>query len=334
MIMRLFMAGLVVTLVALSWWPVLAAEPIKVGIIGMDAHASDWTRIVNGPKATGELAEIRIVAGYPGGSPDIPASQEILGKSVEPCRALGVEIVDSIDQLLAKVDAVMILSIDGRTHLEQAKKVFTAGKPLYIDKPMAASLADAMEIFRLAKEHNVPCFSSSSLRFAPGTQAVRSDPKVGQIVGCDAFSPSTREPHHPDFAWYGIHGIETLFTIMGPGCQSVTRTRTEDTDAAVGLWKDGRIGAFRGTGKGPHEYGAKVFGTKAIVDSGKFEGYEPLIVEIAKFFKTGKPPVSAEETLEIMAFIEAADQSQRQGGCPVTIQSVVEQAQKAGAERK
>ncbi len=324
--MRSLTAILVVTLLVLSWWPALAAEPIKVGIIGMDAHALPWTQIINNPNAPPEIAAMRIVAGFPGGSTDIPTSQQILAGSVEPCRKLGVEIVDSIDQLLAKVDAVMILSIDGRTHLPYAKKVFASGKPVFIDKPLAASLADAEEIYRLAKQHSVPCFSSSALRFAPGTQAVLTDPKVGPILGCNAFSPCSLEPHHPDLSWYGIHGVEILCTIMGQGCQSVSRTKTDDADVVVGVWKDGRIGTFRGTRKGPHTYGAKVFGTKSVVDAGKFEGYEPLIAQIAEFFKTGKPPVSPEQTLEIIAFIQAADASQHHGGCPVTLQSVFDAA--------
>lgn len=310
------------------------ATPIRAGIIGLDAHGLPWTRIINNPKATGELAQMRIVAAYPGGSPDIPQSMDLLKKSVEPVRATGVEIVDSIDALLGKVDVVMILSIDGRAHLAQAKAVFPSGKRVYIDKPIAGSLADAMEIFRLAREHKVPVFSSSSLRYGPDTRAVLHDPKVGKILGCDAFSPCALEPHHPDFFWYGIHGVEPLFTIMGTGCQSVTRVHAENEDVAVGLWKDGRIGTFRGMREGLHTYGATVFGAKSIVQAGKFGGYEPLIVQIVKFFKTGKPPVSADETLEILAFMEAADASKRQGGCPVTLESIMEKARKANATRK
>ena len=301
-----------------------AALPLKAGIIGLDAHALPWTKIINNPEAEGELADMVVVAGYPGGSPDIPQSMQILERSVGPLRKMGVEIVDSIDELLGKVDVVLLLSIDGRKHLEQAKPVFAARKPVFIDKPLAGSLAEGIEIFRLADEAGVPCFSSSSLRFAPGTQAVLSDPKVGEIRGCDAFSPCGLEPQHPDFFWYGIHGVETLFTIMGTGCKSVTRVRAENMDLAVGVWDGERIGSFRGTREGPHTYGATVFGTKGIVQSGKFEGYEPLVAEIVKFFKTGKPPVAHETTLEILAFMEAADQSKRQGGCPVSIESVMQ----------
>jgi predicted dehydrogenase len=254
---------------------------------------------------------------------------ELLRQSVEPVRKLGVEIVDSVEAVLSKADAVMILSIDGRAHLRQARPVFAAKKRVFIDKPVAGSLAEAIEIFRLAKEQGVPCFSSSALRFAPATQAARNDPKLGAVRGCDAFSPCPIEPHHPDFFWYGIHGTEALFTLMGPGCKAVSRVAGEKSDLAAGLWADGRIGTFRGTREGPHGYGATVFGAKGVAQVGRFEGYEPLLVEIARFFRTGRAPVSAEETLEILAFMEAADQSKREGGRPVTLESVMAKARQA-----
>ncbi len=307
------------------------AAPLKAGIIGLDAHALPWTRIINNPRATGELADMVVVAGYPGGSPDIPKSMELLDKNVGPLRGMGVQIVNSIDELLDKVDVVLILSIDGRAHLEQAKPVFAAGKPVFIDKPIAASLADAIKVFRLAEEHNVPCFTSSSLRFAKRTIGIRDDPRLGDVRGCDQYSPCSLEPHHPTFFWYGVHGMEPLFTIMGRGCRSVTCVHTEGTDVVVGVWKDGRIGTFRGIRDGQRGYGSTVFGSKGIVSGGGFDGYEPLIVEIIKFFKTGKPPVTAEETLEIFAFMEAADDSRRRGGCPVTLESVMKNARQAGS---
>jgi GFO/IDH/MocA oxidoreductase family protein len=330
----LLVAAYLLSAFAANAWAAEPTLPLKAGIIGMDAHALPWTKIVNNPEATGELADMTIVAGFPGGSPDIPQSMQLLEKSVKPCSELGVEIVDSIDELLKKVDVVMVLSIDGRAHLEQAKPVIAAGKTVYIDKPMAGSLAEAIAIFRMAKEHNVPCFTSSSLRFAERTLNIRKDPALGDLVGCDQHAPCSLEPHHPDFFWYGIHGVEPLFTIMGPGCVSVTRIHTEGNDMAVGVWNDGRIGSFRGIRQGRRGYGSTVFGTKGIVPGGGFDGYEPLIEEIVKFFKTGKPPVSEAETLEIFAFMEAADESKRQGGCPVTLESTMKKAQQQAAKIK
>jgi hypothetical protein len=172
----------------------------------------------------------------------------------------------------------------------------------------------------------VPVFSSSSLRFSSGIRGMTSDERVGKVLGCEARSPCSLESHHPDLFWYGIHGVETLYTIMGAGCERVTRVSTEGTDVAIGVWKDGRVGSYRGIRSGSAGYGAPVFGSKGVVPSGGFEGYKPLVIEIVKFFKTGQPPVSAEETIEMFAFMEAADESKRQGGCPVTIESVMKKA--------
>jgi predicted dehydrogenase len=312
---------------------VAAADPLRIGIIGCDTeHVPIFTKIFNNPNAGPEFAGMRVVAVFPSVSDDIPESVSHVPQYAEEMRKAGVEIVDSIPALLDRVDAVLIESIDGRKHLEQARPVIAAGKPLFIDKPVGGSLAEAMEIYRLAAEKNVPCFSSSSLRFSPAIVGMVNDPKIGKVLGCDAFSPCSLEIHHPDLFWYGVHGVELLFTIMGPGCQSVSRTHTDDTDLVVGVWKDGRIGTFRGMRSGARGYGAMVYGTAGIAPSGGWGGYEPLVVEIAKFFRSGKPPVSAETTLELFAFMEAADESKRQRGKPVALEQVVDATRKPDAQ--
>jgi hypothetical protein len=305
------------------------APPIRAGMIGLDtSHAIEFTKILHDPKAGAELAQMRIVAGYPGGSPDNPQSWSRVKEYSEKLRGMGVEICGSIDELLDKVDVVLLESVDGRPHLAEARPVIARGKPLYIDKPMAASLADAMEIFRLAKEKKVPCFSASSLRFSDGFLAVRSGKsRFGKVESCVAWSPLHLEPHHPDLFWYGIHGVEILYTIMGTGCKTVTRVSPEKV---VGQWADGRTGTFIAK----NSYGAEVVGSKASGPTGGFDGYKPLIVEIVRFFKSRRPPVSAAETLELLAFMEAADQSKRQGGAAVSIESVMAQAARQNAARK
>jgi len=316
--------GLILCLPGSALLAVDGSRPIRAGIIGLDGHALDWTKILNNQNAVGEFADIDVVAGYRGGSPDIPKSMELLRKQEGPIRAMGVEIFDTIDDLLAKVDVVLLLSIDGRKHLEQARPIFAAGKPLFIDKPIAASLAGAMEVFRLAEQHDVPCFTSSALRF-PGAQGnTRDKGEVGEIIGCDQYGPCPLEPtHHPDLTWYGIHGLESLLTIMGRGCDSVMRVQTPGTDIVVCQWKDGRVGTYRGLRQGMGGFGATVFGSKRIVAGGRFDGYEPLLIEIVKFFKSGKPPVTAEETLELFAMMEAAEISKQKGGVPVSVGSVL-----------
>jgi predicted dehydrogenase len=303
------------------------SKPIKAGIIGLDtSHVVAFTKLLNDPTPKPALAGVRVVAAYPGGSPDIPSSRDrIAGYTKDLREKFGVAIVNSIDELLAQVDVVLLESVDGRPHLEQAMPVFKARKPVFIDKPVAGTLADAIAIFSLARETGTPCFSSSSLRFGPGVAAIGQQ-GIGEIVGCDVYGPCALEEHHPDLFWYGVHGVETLFTILGTGCQSVSRTQTESTELVTGVWTDGRVGAFRGMRKGPYKYGGTVFGTKGVAPVGDYGGYEPLVVEIVKFFKAGKPPVSADETIEIFAFMEAADESKRQGGKPVTLESVISKA--------
>jgi hypothetical protein len=298
-----------------------SAAPLRAGMIGLDtSHVVAFANLLRGPEAVGDLADLKIVAAYPGGSPDNPNSWNRVKGYTAELRKMDVEIVNSIDELLKRVDVVMLESVDGRPHLAQARPVIAAGKPLFIDKPMAASLADAMEIFRLAKEKHVPCFSASSLRFSPGFRAVRGpDAPFGEVKSCVAWSPMHLEPHHPDLFWYGIHGVETLFTIMGPGCKTVTRVAPEKV---VGVWADGRTGTF----VGKEGYGAEVVGSKRSGSAGTYGGYKPLLIEIARFFKSGRPPVSPEETLEILAFMEAADQSKQLGGKPVRIEDVMKQA--------
>jgi hypothetical protein len=165
----------------------------------------------------------------------------------------------------------------------------------------------------------VPLFSSSSLRYGKDSQAVRNG-AIGKVHYAETFSPCNIEPHHPDLFWYGVHGVESLFTVMGTGCQTVQRGTTADGKIeVVGTWKGGRKGVYR-EGKG---YGGLAKGEKGEAPVGGYDGYAPLVVEIMKFFKTGVAPVTPEETLEIFAFMEAADESKRQNGAPVKLKDVV-----------
>jgi len=331
--MTRFMTLSLLIVLSLGGRDTFGAEPIKVGVIGLDtSHAIAFTKAMNGAKEGDAAHGCRVVAAYPKGSRDIESSTKRVPKYTQQMRDMGVEIVESIPALLEKVDAVLLESNDGRVHLEQARLVIEAGKPVFIDKPIAGSLADAIAIFELAKKHSVPVFSSSSLRWIEHGQAVRAG-KHGKVLGCDAYSPASRERTHPDLFWYGIHGVETLFTVMGPGCESVTRVNTPDFDVVVGKWNDGRIGTFRGTRKGKHGYGGVAFTDKKIQPLGKFMGYGPLVESIVHFFKTGDAPVTTAETLEIYAFMEAADVSKRRGGAPVAIQDVMDKARRETSNR-
>ncbi len=341
MLVRKVLAGL--ALWALAGWAV-GAEPLRVGVVGLDNYqAVAFTALFHDAKAAGDLQGIRVVAAYPGGSPDIAESVESLPKWTPAMKDLGVAIVDSIDAVAEQSDALLIMSIDGRAHLPQFKAAARTGKPVYIGRPLAASLADALEIFEVAKARQVPLFSCSQHRFSPGFIGMRDHPEVGKVLGCSVYGGCPTEPHHPDLFWHAVHGVETLYTIMGDGCESVTRASTPDAEFVTGTWTDGRIGTFRGIKKGAIKYRAMVFGDKGISPSGdygydvpkqwvaphgEYMGYKGVATEIAKFFRSKQPPVSPAETIEMFAFMEAAHQSSSRGGVPVRLSEVLETARK------
>ncbi|HXD85563.1 MAG TPA: Gfo/Idh/MocA family oxidoreductase [Urbifossiella sp.] len=334
-----------IALLLANFAPLSAAEPIRVGIIGLDNYqAVAFTQLFHDPKATGDLAGLKVVAAFPAGSPDIADSVRDVPRWEKDIQTFGVAIAKSPEEVLKQVDAVMVMSVDGRAHLEQLKAVFKAGKPVYVGRPLAASLTDVVEIFRLAKESKTPIFSCSQHRFSPGFTGMRNHPEVGNVLGADVYGGCPREPHHPDLVWHGVHGIETLYTIMGPGCVSVSRAATDSADVVTGVWKDGRVGTFRGIRKGALKYSATVFGSKGVSTAGiyghgvpvkgivptndRYMGYEGTAREIAKFFKTRTPPVRAEETTEMFAFMAAAEESKRQNGAVVKLEDVLAKARK------
>jgi len=306
----------------------LSKNKNRIGIIGLDtSHCIAFTEQFNDPNADKELGGYRVVAAYPKGSNDIESSYSRIPGYTESIKELGVEIVGSIEELVEKVDVVLLETNDGRLHLEQALPVMKAGKIMFIDKPVTASLSDAIILYDQAKHYKVPVFSSSSLRFAGNAQAIAQG-KAGKVLGASTYSRAKIEKTHPDMFWYGIHGIEALYTVMGIGCKSVVRVHTEDTDVIVGVWEDGRVGTFRGVRTGGWDSGGTVFGENGNMSLDDSGGYKPLLLEIVKFFQTGKPPVSPEETLEMFAFMEAADESKRMEGASVNLDVIWERAQK------
>lgn len=296
--------------------------PIRIGIIGLDtSHAVAFTGLFNARKPKKDFEGFKVVSAFPFGSRNIPSSVKRIPEYTQAVRDMGVTIANSIDELLEEVDVVLLETNDGKLHLEQARKVFKANKPLFIDKPVAASYKDVKMIYAEAGEKGIPVFSSSALRYQQKVNAVRNEKAIGKIIGCDTFSPAGIEPGHSDLFWYGIHGVEMLFTVMGPGCKSVQRIYSPDADIVIGKWADGRIGTFRGTRTGIHDYGGTAFGTEGNLDLGSFDGYEGLAKQIARFFRTQISPVDYTETLEIYAFMHAADLSKQQGGAEVLCMS-------------
>lgn len=301
-------------------------DGLALGIIGLSPHSAAFSKILNDKKKKADLSGCRIKSLYhPPGNPDVEFSESQLNSFKSDVRSAGVQIVNSSDELIEQVDGVLIETNDGRPHLEQVMPVFQAGKPVFVDKPVAASLAGVVEIFERAKEYNVPIFSSSSLRYTEMAQKT----KKKKIIDANTYSPASLQESHTDLFWYGIHGVEPLYTMLGTGCKEVVQIHhSASEDIVMGDWGDNRTGIFRGRRKGPHDYGGTVFGDDFIKHLGNFEGYRPLVVKIVDFFTTNTPPVANEETIEIYAFMEAAQQSKNLNGKPVSIKEILDKANK------
>jgi hypothetical protein len=300
--------------------PQWATKDLRAGIIGTDtSHVPAFTALF---KSHPEW-RIKVVAAFKGGSPDLPTSaNRVDGFAKTIQEKHGVEIVGSIEELLQKVDVVLLESVDGRPHLAQATPVLKAGKPLFIDKPLAASLDDARAIVRLAKETGTPFFTSSSSRFHPDIARLRNNPGVGKVTKVQGSSPFSKLAHHPDLYFYGIHGVEALYAVMGPGCVSVSRTASAEADVTTGKWKDGRVGVYYGPLKGEKPPMLRVWGSEGVTDSTGAGGYQGLVRAIAEFFHTRKPPVDPGETVELFEFMTAAQLSKERGGADVALEEL------------
>lgn len=318
---------------------------LKIGVIGLDtSHCVAFTKLLNVPEAPGHVPGGRVVAAVKTFSPDMPASAERVDAfAATMVEELGVPLVSSIGELCGMVDAVLIESLDGRAHFEQARRVLAARKPVFIDKPIGGTLREAIEIFRLAKEAGVPVFSSSAYRFYESLVAVQKA-DVGEVRSAISYGPAYLDPHHPDLFFYGVHPLEALYTVLGQGCESVVRSHTADSDVVTGMWSGGRLGVLHGlrTKAIPHKvtvFGStgfaeqqptddqfNIFGSLAATKLSGGDSYVSLLRQIMDFFRTGVPPVSAEETIEMFAFMEAADESKRRGGVPIRLSELIEKA--------
>jgi hypothetical protein len=296
----------------------VSAADLRLGIVGTDtSHAPAFAAVFNDPSSPQHVTGARVVAAYRGGSPDLPSSRDRIDNFTTQLRdKYGVEIVGSIADLCARVDGVLLTSVDGRVHLAQAREIIAAGKPLFIDKPLASTLDDAREIARLAKA-GVPWFSTSTLRYGV------AELKAGDISGVEVWGPGPLEEHHQlDLSWYAIHEAEMLFTILGRGCEEVTRTASADADVVTCRWRDGRIGTMRAL-RPYSEYGAVIFRKNPKRQEFEMKTITPvsrrLDEELVKFFQTRVPPVPNEDTLELMAFLDAAQRSKEAGGKPMRL---------------
>lgn len=294
---------------------------MKIGMIGLDtSHCPAFVKLLNDAANEFHVSGAKVVKAFPGGSQSFSSSHSRVGQFTEELKALGIQICDSIEATAQDMDAFFLESVDGTQHLEQFKILAQFGKPVFIDKPLACSYADAKAIAEVAREKNIPVMSASAIRYAKGIDGLIEADET--VQACEAFGPMALLPDYRDYFWYGIHSAEVLYAMMGRGCKTVQTFNTEKIDVIVGLWENGRIGTLKGSRVGANNFGCTVTTSKinkAGLASGEVPYYAMMLKKVIPFFQTGKSPLAIEESLEVIAFLEAASQSLANGGKPVNI---------------
>lgn len=292
---------------------------IRIGMVDVDSsHAPEFTRRINhcGIDEEQWVDGARVVAAYPGYSAAVADAENKNRQYTQVLLDCGVEMVDSPEALVGMVDAAIVVSDDGRRHFAPAKMLIERGVPTFVDKPMTCSLAEAIELAELAAERDVPLFSASSLRYSPEVVEVASGEAVGRVVGADTLSPSKVAVEGvPGLMYYGIHAVEILYTLMGPGCESVAALESPLGILVAGRWRDGRLGGVRGFVEGVAGFGFRAVGetgTRQELVSAQYI-YRELLKRVIAMFESGEPPRDIRETLEMIAFIEAALESAASG---------------------
>ena len=302
------------------------SSPLRIGFACLDSsHCTAFTRLLqnapNSPDDPLRHANAQITVGWPGGSPDFPLSRDRVAGFTAEMRQLGVQIATSLEQMLEQVDAVILGAVDGQQHVELARRIFPAGLPVFVDKPLAHNLEAALQVAEIGRQTNTPWFTASALRYQQVLTSTLAELQADAITGCDCYGTLRHGRDHLELAWYGIHGLEALYTVMGPGCHTVSRIRSDCGDLIVGRWPNGRIGTFRALpeGRQPPGFGMTIFGTQQIHSLRFPATYDELLAVIIQFFRTRQPPVPHSESLEIFALMHAAEDSSRRSGVPVSV---------------
>ncbi|WP_127581766.1 Gfo/Idh/MocA family protein [Paenibacillus koleovorans] len=297
----------------------MTTKKLKLGMIGLDtSHCTAFAKLLNDSANEYHVPGGTVMYGYPGGSPDFDMSHtRVEGFTATLRDEYGIAMLGSPEEVAERSDAILLTSVDGRVHLEQFRKIVGYGKPIFIDKPFALTTAEASAMVQSAQEHGVPIMSASSARFGQELLDVLEAEAKDDIIGADCYGPMELKPTQPGLYWYGIHSAEMLYRILGRGCVQVTAVTNDQYELVVGVWKDGRVGTIRGNRRGNKTFGGLIHGIKesVFVNTSKHPKpkYASLLEAVMSMFQTGQPPIDPQETIEIIRFLEAANESRATG---------------------
>ncbi len=283
------------------------SKSMNIGLIGLDtSHVNEFCTILNKQKKF----NVKITHGFPGGSDLCAVSRDRVMKFTMTASQNGVEIVDEIERVAENCDALIITSCDGRQHVEQFEKIAPFKKPVFIDKPFTCSLADALTVQKLAREHGTPFFSASALRYAKG---IHGFSRSKAIDVAEIHGPVSILDDYPGWFWYGVHVIEIAAELLGAGVTDVVASRKGKVDLVNATWADGRKAVLIGHRyEHEHAWGARCWCDQELVETvalTKPSFFELMVPRIIDFFKSGISPVDEREMIEIVGIAEAVNDS-------------------------
>lgn len=293
-------------------------SPLKIGLVGLDtSHVTAFASLLNDSANPNHVTGGKIVAAYPGGSKDFELSwSRVEGFTKTLREKYAVEMKETPEAVAEAVDLLFITSVDGRVHREQFERTAKFRRPTFIDKPLAVSVADAEAIVRLANAEKVPLMSCSSVRYSDELVAALAG-KRADVIGCDAFGPLSEVPTQPGLFFYGVHAVDALVSVMGHGCTEVGALRTEGGDVLTLAWPGGRIGSVRLTRDGHGKYGCTIHrktGAQFVdASASKRPAYASLLEAILRSLPQGKSDVPADEMLDTIRILEAANSARQTG---------------------
>lgn len=216
------------------------------------------------------------------------------------CSKYGAQRLNSIEELVDKSDYIIVLSPDNPEHHERLSRIpLISGKPVYIDKTFSPDFASGVRMFELAGKYGTPMFSSSALRFAkefqsyPDNKINRESLEYMATLGSGLYEN------------YSVHQFEMIVSLMGPGAKRIKSLSSDNSRLLAMEYADGRRASMLQIQQAPFQAALQLKNWEGVFINQCSDIFPGLIHSMLNFFETGKPPVPKEETLEIMAIIEA-----------------------------
>jgi hypothetical protein len=295
---------------------------LKIGLIGLDtSHAIAFTKRLNDANDPEHVPGGKVVAAFPGGSPDMQISiSRVEGFTTQLRDEFKVQMMSSPEAVAEAVDIVFITSCDGRIHREQLERTLKFRRPTFVDKPFACTSEDARAMFHMADEAGTPVMSCSAVRYSHNLTEALKNP--APVIGIDAFGPMAEQAPLPGLYWYGVHAVDVMIRALGTGCQEVRAVRNEHHDLITGICSDGRLASIRGLRGAHNKFGAvlhRADGYQFVDLSNNTPSYySSMLAAILASLPNGKADIDPQATIQAMRFIEAANES-RESGKPVRL---------------